>query len=168
MADDDFARMLAGYSLTTAEIIYRLPDHPALLQSYVWQDYDLFPEFPQLKGFLDFWVRSLDGPLFKVTVGHCKLIKPAELTPLTTLTLARIAKEAGLPDGVLNVVTGTGPAVGSPLAEHPLVRRIVFTGSVATGRHLAQQLAAVQIAARQIIGVRQHQAPCAVLIVSST
>jgi len=78
-ASPEFKRMLAGYSLTTAEIVYRMPDHPSLLQSYIWQEYDLFPDFPVLKRFLDFWTRTLDGPLFKVTVGHCKLIKPAEL-----------------------------------------------------------------------------------------
>jgi uncharacterized protein Usg len=78
-ASPAFVRQLEGYGLTTAEILYRLPDHPALLQSYVWQDYDLFPDFPVLRKFLDFWTRSLDGPLFKVTVGHCRLIKPAEL-----------------------------------------------------------------------------------------
>ena len=70
--------MLKGYGLTTAKILYHFPDHPHLLQSYVWQDYDLFPDFPTLKSFLDFWARSLDGPLFKVIVGHCKLIKPVE------------------------------------------------------------------------------------------
>jgi uncharacterized protein Usg len=81
-ASPEFRKQLAGYSLTTAEILYRMPDHPALLQSYIWQEYDLFPEFPVLKRFLDFWTRTLDGPLFKVTVGHCKLIKPAELKTL--------------------------------------------------------------------------------------
>ena len=75
----EFRKQLAGYGLTTAEILYRMPDHPALLQSYIWQEYDLFPDFPVLKGFLDFWIRTLEGPLFKVTVGHCRLIKPAEL-----------------------------------------------------------------------------------------
>ena len=80
--DKDFSKQLAGYGLTTAEILYRMPDHPALLQSYIWQEYDLFPDFPVLKGFLDFWTRTLDGPLFKVTVGHCRLIKPAELRAL--------------------------------------------------------------------------------------
>ncbi len=75
----EFRKQMEGYSLTTAEILYRMPDHPALLQSYIWQDYDIFPEFPVLKKFLDFWTRTLDGPLFKVTVGHCKLIRPAEL-----------------------------------------------------------------------------------------
>jgi uncharacterized protein Usg len=78
----EFRKQLEGYGLTTAEILYRMPDHPAILQSYIWQDYDLFPLFPELKKFLDFWTRSLDGPLFKVTVGHCKLIKPAELRAL--------------------------------------------------------------------------------------
>lgn len=78
-ASPAFKKQLEGYGLTTAEILYRMPDYPALLQSYVWQDYDLFPDFPTLNKFLDFWTRSLDGPLFKVTVGHCRLIKPAEL-----------------------------------------------------------------------------------------
>ena len=71
--------LLRGYSLTTAEILYRLPDHPALLQSYVWQDYDLHPRFPKLKCFLDFLTAKLDGKLFKVTVAHSKLLTPAEV-----------------------------------------------------------------------------------------
>ena len=75
----DFEKQVAGYGLTTAEILYRRPDHKWLLQSYLWQDYDLFPEFPELKRFLAFWEEKLEGPLFKVTVAHCKLIKPAEL-----------------------------------------------------------------------------------------
>lgn len=78
-ASPEFRKQLEGYGLTTAEILYRMPDHPALLQSYIWQDYDIFPEFPVLQKFLDFWARTLDGPLFKVTVGHQKLIKPTEL-----------------------------------------------------------------------------------------
>ena len=79
----EFRKQLEGYGLTTAEILYRMPDHPAILQSYIWQDYDLFPQFPELKKFLDFRARTLDGALFKVTVGHCKLIKPAELKALS-------------------------------------------------------------------------------------
>ena len=75
----ELAAQLAGYSLTTAEILYRLPDHPSLLQSYIWQDYDLSPVFPKLKGFLDFWAAKIEGRLFKVTVAHSQLIKPAEL-----------------------------------------------------------------------------------------
>lgn len=76
---EDFRKQLLGYGLTTAEILYRRPDRKWLLQSYVWQDYDLFPKFPALRDFLAFWQRSLDGPLFSVTVAHSKLIKPAEL-----------------------------------------------------------------------------------------
>ena len=72
-----------------------------------------------------------------LAVGNAVVAKPSELTSTSTLHLARLATEAGLPDGLLNVVTGTGPDVGTPLAAHPVVRRIAFTGSVATGRHLA-------------------------------
>ena len=55
------------------------PDHPWLLQTYVWQNYDLFPKFPELQRFLAFWLEKLEGPLHSVQVAHCKLIKPAEL-----------------------------------------------------------------------------------------
>jgi uncharacterized protein Usg len=75
----EFVKQLKGYGLTTAEIVYRMPDHPALLQSYIWQEYDLAPEFPELRRFLDFWARTLDGVLHSVRVGHSRLIKPAEL-----------------------------------------------------------------------------------------
>lgn len=77
--DPGFRAQLAGFSLTTAEILYRLPDHPSLLQSYIWQDYDVHPRFPKLRTFLDFWARNLDGKLFGVRVAHKKLITPAEL-----------------------------------------------------------------------------------------
>lgn len=79
MASTDFRRQLAGYGLTTANILYRRPDHPWLLQAYVWQAYDVWPDFPELHRFLDFWQASLDGMLHSVTVGHSKLIKPAEI-----------------------------------------------------------------------------------------
>lgn len=79
IVSEDFKRQLAGYGLTTAEILYRRPDHRWLLQSYVWQNYDLFPNFPALKDFLAFWQTKLDGPLVSVTVAHSKLIKPAEI-----------------------------------------------------------------------------------------
>jgi uncharacterized protein Usg len=77
--DGDFRAQLAGFSLTTAEILYRLPDHPSLLQTYVWQDYDMHPRFPRLKNFLDFWSRNLDGKLYRVTIAHRGLVTPAEL-----------------------------------------------------------------------------------------
>jgi uncharacterized protein Usg len=77
--DRDFRAQLTGFSLTTAEILYRMPDHPSLLQAYVWQDYDIHPRFPRLMQFLDFWSRNLDGKLYRVTVAHKKLVTPAEL-----------------------------------------------------------------------------------------
>ncbi len=70
--------MLRDYRLTTAEIIYRLPDHPALLQSYLWQELDIAPKFPVLQKFLDFWERSLDGKLHSVKIASQQLITPAE------------------------------------------------------------------------------------------
>ena len=77
--DRDFRAQLTGFSLTTAEILYRMPDHPSLLQSFIWQEYDIHPRFPRLKHFLDFWSRNLDGKLYRVTVAHKRLITPAEL-----------------------------------------------------------------------------------------
>ncbi len=79
MASSGFRLQLQGYGLTTANILYRLPDYPTIIQSNIWQEYDLHPEFPELRKFLDFWMRSLDGPLHSVTVAHSNLIKPAEL-----------------------------------------------------------------------------------------
>jgi len=76
---DDFRLQMEGYGLATAEILYRLPDHPALLQSFLWQEYDLCPKFPELNRFLEFWQREIEGRLHSVRVAHCSLIKPAEL-----------------------------------------------------------------------------------------
>jgi len=71
--------MLAeGYRLATAEIVYRLPDYPALLQTYVWQDYDLPPAFPALSKFLTFWEKNLDGKLHSVRVTSANLIGPGK------------------------------------------------------------------------------------------
>jgi uncharacterized protein Usg len=74
----DFLKQMEGYGLTTAEILYRMPDHPALLQTYVWQEYDLYPKFPNLHRFLDFWSHQLEGVLHTITVAHRELIRPAE------------------------------------------------------------------------------------------
>jgi uncharacterized protein Usg len=75
----DLVKMLGDYRLTTAEILYHLPDHPRLLQSYVWQDLDLAPRFPVLKRFLDFWETKLEGKLHSVKVASCQLVRPAGL-----------------------------------------------------------------------------------------
>jgi uncharacterized protein Usg len=79
-------KMLHGWRLTTAEILYRLPDHPSLLQSYVWQELDLTPHFPALKKFLDYWERHLEGRLHSVKICQAELVRPADL---------RFAEEVG-------------------------------------------------------------------------
>ena len=72
-----------------------------------------------------------------LAAGNTVVAKPAETTPLTTLRLAEVASEAGLPPGVLNVVTG-GPSTGEALVRHPDVRRIAFTGQTTTGQRIAE------------------------------
>ncbi|BAQ45205.1 MULTISPECIES: usg protein [Methylobacterium] len=78
MVSKEFRQQIEGYGLTTAHILYRIPDHPGVLQTFIWQEYDLAPRFPVLTGFLEFWKRELDGPLHSVRVAHSRLIKPAE------------------------------------------------------------------------------------------
>jgi uncharacterized protein Usg len=82
MVSADFEKQVNGYGLTTAQILYRRPDHRWLLQTYIWQAYDLCPDFPELQRFLAFWQEKLEGPLHSVVVAHCKLIKPAEIRPV--------------------------------------------------------------------------------------
>lgn len=92
------------------------------------------------------WNYPLQMAVWKVlpalAAGCAVVIKPSELTPLTTLTLARLARAAGLPDGVFNVVTGTGPDVGAVLAGHRDVDMVTFTGSTAVGRTVMAAAAA--------------------------
>ncbi len=75
----EFRKQLQDYRLTTAEIIYRMPDHTSLLQTFIWQDLDIAPKFPILKKFLRFWETSLEGKLYLVKVAHQALIKPSEM-----------------------------------------------------------------------------------------
>ncbi len=70
---------LKGYRLTTAEILYHMPDHPGVLQSFVWQKHDLAPKFPELNKFLDFWRREIDGPLHSVKVAVSALVADQDL-----------------------------------------------------------------------------------------
>lgn len=74
-----FLDQAAGYRLTTAQILYHLPDHPALLQEFIWQHLDIAPDFPTLKNFLAFWEREIDGRLHSVKIAAAKLVTPAEL-----------------------------------------------------------------------------------------
>lgn len=77
--DEAFARQMAGYGLTTANILYRLPDHPGLLQTFVWQFHDIAPDYPRLFSFLDFWTREIDGAIHSVEVAHRNQVSAAEL-----------------------------------------------------------------------------------------
>ena len=70
------ALQLRDYRLTTAEILYRMPDHPGLLQTFIWQDLDIAPAYPVLRKFLDFWRRELEGPIHSVRVASAGLVKP--------------------------------------------------------------------------------------------
>jgi uncharacterized protein Usg len=74
---DNLSLMMRDYRLTTAEILYHFPDHPKLLQSFIWQEFDLAPKFPVLRKFLDFWDRELDGKIHSVTVAHAELVMPS-------------------------------------------------------------------------------------------
>ena len=76
-----------------------------------------------------------------IAVGNTAIAKPSELTPMTAYMLCEIAREAGLPNGVLNVVHGTGPNVGSAITAHPKINTISFTGGTATGRKVAEACA---------------------------
>ena len=70
---------LRDYRLTTAEIIYHLPDHPTVLQTYVWQQLDLAPKFPELTKFLQFWKREIEGKLHSIRIATGGPIRPASI-----------------------------------------------------------------------------------------
>lgn len=69
---------LRGYGLLTADILYRMPDHPRFLQRFVFQRYDIDPQFPELNRFLEFWQDTIEGPLHSLRYVMNKLISPAE------------------------------------------------------------------------------------------
>jgi uncharacterized protein Usg len=73
------ALALKGYRLTTAEILYHRPDHPVLLQTFVWQEYDLIPKFPVLNKFLRFWQNELEGRLHSVRIAATGIVTPVDL-----------------------------------------------------------------------------------------
>jgi uncharacterized protein Usg len=72
-------KQLDGYRLTTAEILYHLPDHPAVLQTFVWQELDIAPTYPALNRFLEFWEREIEGKLHSVRVGNARLVSAGEM-----------------------------------------------------------------------------------------
>jgi uncharacterized protein Usg len=77
--DRDFSVQLTGRRLTTAEVLYYMPAHPALLQSFLWQTLDLAPDFPRIHQFLDYWRREIDAVIHSVNVAGVELIAPAQV-----------------------------------------------------------------------------------------
>lgn len=82
-----------------------------------------------------------------LAVGCTIVMKPAEQTPLTALHMGALAKEAGFPAGVINIVTGYGPTAGAAIAEHQDIQKVAFTGSVDTGRIVMKAAAASNLKA---------------------
>lgn len=79
MIQSEFARQLRGQRLTTAEVLYYMPDHPRLLQTFTWQTLDDAPEFPRIHGFLRFWRREIHAVIHSVTVSAAGLVMPARV-----------------------------------------------------------------------------------------
>ena len=77
--EDELTLRLRGWRLTTAEILYYMPDHPSLLQAFVWQTLDLSPAYPRLRKFLDFWRREIDAVIHEVRLGGGELLAPAPI-----------------------------------------------------------------------------------------
>ena len=75
------------FGLTTAHITYRMPDQLDCFQDFLWQEYDVFPQFPSLRKFLAFWEEKIEGPLHSITVAHARLIRPVELQAIRTQRL---------------------------------------------------------------------------------
>ena len=78
MPETETELMLRGYGLTTAEFYYRMPDYRSVINSYIWQNYDLAPDYPALFKFIEFWQGNIDGPLHSVRFTHRTLIAPGE------------------------------------------------------------------------------------------
>jgi len=74
----DLTKQLNEYRLTTAQIFYHMPDYEQILQEFIWQEYDLAPKFPELKKFLNFWEKKLDGALHSVYVADTKIITSSD------------------------------------------------------------------------------------------
>jgi uncharacterized protein Usg len=70
--------MLRGYGLTTAELFYHFPDFPHVLNSFIWQEYDLAPDYPEMFRFIEFWQATIEGPLHSVRFTHRRLIRPGD------------------------------------------------------------------------------------------
>ena len=76
---DELTLRLKGWRLATAEVLYYLPDHPSLLQSFVWQTLDLAPEYPRIHRFLNFWRREIEAVIHSVRLASGETLAPAKL-----------------------------------------------------------------------------------------
>lgn len=76
--EDALALQLKGYRLATVEIIYRMPDHPDLLQSFTWQQYDMAPNYPTLRRFLDYWRENIEATIHSIRMANRELMSAAE------------------------------------------------------------------------------------------
>lgn len=79
MLHDDLRLRLEGWRLATAEVLYYMPDHPALLQSFIWQTLDLAPDYPRIHRFLNFWKREIDAVIHSVRLATGETIAPPKL-----------------------------------------------------------------------------------------
>lgn len=70
--------MLKGYGLTTAEMFYHMPDYPHVLNTFIWQEFDLAPDYPELFHFIEYWQKEISGPLHSVRFTHRKLIRAGD------------------------------------------------------------------------------------------
>jgi len=79
MIETEFELRLKGWRLATAEVLYYMPDHPKLLQSFIWQTLDLAPSYPRIHKFLDFWRREIDAVIHSVQLASGETLAPARI-----------------------------------------------------------------------------------------
>ncbi len=87
MEHEDIQRQLEGWRLTTAEVLYYMPDHPKLLQSFVWQTLDLAPRYPRIYRFLDFWKAEIEAVIHSVRLASGEELAPARVRIAKGMTL---------------------------------------------------------------------------------
>jgi uncharacterized protein Usg len=85
METDEFALRLQGWRLATAEVLYYMPDHPVLLQSFTWQTLDLAPQYPRIHKFLDFWRAEIDAVIHSVRLATGEQLAPAKIQNVATI-----------------------------------------------------------------------------------
>jgi uncharacterized protein Usg len=79
MGGEELSLRLQGWRLATAEVLYYIPDHPTLLQTFIWQTLDLAPQYPRIHKFLDFWRREIDAVIHSVTLASGETLAPARV-----------------------------------------------------------------------------------------